>query len=146
MKIVIGSDHRGFKHKQFIMQNMPSYDWLDIGAFDDQRSDFPVFVEKACGAILSKQAEGGVLLCGSGVGMSIMANRFSHIYAALVWNDQVAQKAKEHNNANVLVLPADFVTEQQSVSMIQTWLAASPLNGRYKQRIKMIDNIGGVTL
>lgn len=144
MKIVIGADHRGFKYKQFIMQGMSGYNWVDVGAFDAERSDFPLFVEKACSSIVGKQAQLGVLLCGSGVGMSIMANRFAGIYAALVWNEQVAQKAKEHNDANVLVIPADFVTEQQTVSIIQAWLAAKALNGRYKQRRAMIDNLGGV--
>ncbi len=146
MKIVIGTDHRGFAHKQYILQHMTKYNWLDIGAFDAQRSDFPVFVEKACSSILSGQTQLGVLLCGSGVGMSIMTNRFAHIYAALVWNEQVAAKSKEHNNANIIILPADYISEQQSIPIIQAWLDATALNDRYKKRIAMIDNLGGVTL
>ena len=84
-------------------------------------------------------AECGVLLCGSGVGMAIAANRFMHIYAALVWNCETAARAKEEDNANILVLPADYITPVQACNMVEAWLNAQFLHDRYQKRIDQID-------
>ncbi len=144
MKIAIGADHRGFNHKEYLKQHARDVDWVDVGAFNSERSDFPIFVEKVCQALLRQEVQAGVLLCGSGVGMSIMANRYAHIYAALVWNEEVARKSREHNHANILVIPADFIPHEETVIMLDAWRNARPLNDKYKERIDMIDAIGGV--
>lgn len=115
--------------------------WLDVGAYSEERSDYPEFAIAACTALLESKADVGILICGSGVGMAITANRFSKIYAALAWNDTVARLSREDDNSNVLVLPSDFVTNEQAVSMVIAWLTADFKNGRYKQRIAMIDSI-----
>jgi ribose 5-phosphate isomerase B len=80
-------------------------------------------------------------LCGSGVGMSIAANRHPGIFAALAWNQEVARQCKEDDNANVLVLPADFISEDQMMGIIMAWLGARFKGGRYQERIKMIDKL-----
>lgn len=146
MKIAIGADHRGFAHKETIKQyghgkapDGANIQWLDVGAFTAERSDYPVFVHAVCAAIKNGEAEAGILLCGSGVGMSIAANRIPGMYAALVWNVAVAQASKQDDNANILVIPADFVSAQLSIEMIQAWLRAEFKGGRYADRLRMID-------
>ena len=91
--------------------------------------------------MLSGTAQHGILICGTGAGMVIAANRYASIYATLVWNKEVARLAIEHDNVNVLVFPADYVTEQQSFDMIDAWLSGTFLGGKYQLRIDMIDAI-----
>ena len=143
MKIAIGSDHRGFACKAYIKQYVVGIDdpivWIDAGADDDTRSDFPLFTQKVCELILSKEVARGILICGSGIGMSIAANRYSGIHGALVWNNEVAKLSKEHNDANLVIIPADFVSTEQAAQMVNSWLKATFLQGRYQERIDMID-------
>lgn len=148
MNIVIGSDHHGFKHKESIREQSVFGDhavtWIDVGAFDEQRSDYPVFTKKAIAIMRESKASRGVLLCGTGVGMAIAANRYSGIYAALAWNQEIARQAREHDNANVLVIPSDYVSHEQAIEMIRLWLSVEFLGDRYQHRIAMIDDVGGV--
>ncbi len=139
MKIAIGADHRGFSHKEFIKQAIADVEWIDVGADNDERSDYPLFAHKVAQSIVDGVVQFGILLCGTGVGMAMTANRYNGVYAALVWNDEVARQSRSHDNANVLVLPSDFVSQQQSISMIHSWLNAEFLGGRYSERVKMID-------
>lgn len=144
MKIALGSDHRGFALKEFLKTNKNlagiSIEWIDEGAFNAQRSDYPVFVHKACDAFVQGSVGAGVLLCGTGVGMSIAANRYPGVYAALAWNGQVARMSKEDDNANMLVLPADFISENEMIEIVSAWLGATFKGGRYQERLTMIDD------
>ncbi len=139
MKITIGSDHRGYDLKTKIIQKFQDIEFLDVGTNSKGRVDYPVYADKVCQNILQKEAELGILICGSGVGVSIAANRFKKIYAGLCWNSEVAQSAREHDNINVLVLPADFVDSENAFSIIQTWLDAKFKGGVYQDRLNMID-------
>jgi len=143
MKIALGADHRGFALKEQLKKHTQlagiSIEWFDMGAYDAQRSDYPLFVRKVCEELLKGSVDAGILLCGSGVGMSIAANRYPGVYAALVWNEDVARMSKEDDNANVLVLPADFIFEAQMIGIISAWLRASSKGGRYQERLGMID-------
>ncbi len=146
MKLVIGSDHRGFHIKLLLQEQIRKHkdqniEWLDAGCFSAERSDYPIFTEKVCRTILNKEADAGILLCGSGVGMAIAANRFPGIYAALVWNETVAHLSKEHDNANILILPANFISAHDAVHMVNAWLGGKFLGGRYQERITMIDGM-----
>ena len=116
-----------------------SISWIDVGAFNEERSDYPLFAQLVCKEIVQGNAKFGVLVCGTGVGMAIAANRFRGIYAALAWNEHVARLSKEDDNANVLVLPSDFVSPEESIAMIRAWLSAKFQAGRYQQRLAMID-------
>ena len=95
MKIVIGSDHRGFRHKDFIKKNVSlpgrQLSWIDVGCSSEDSCDYPIFAHLVVKALQEKEADLGVLLCGTGVGMSIAANRFHGIYAGLAWNEEVAK-------------------------------------------------------
>ena len=143
MRIAIGTDHRGFEHKDFIIKNFHvegcDVQWIDVGAFNAERSDYPEFARLVVEKMLNGSADLGVLLCGSGIGMAIAANRFSGIYAGLVWNDNLARLAREDDNVNLLVLPADFISHQQAVTIIQCWLAAEFKGGRHAKRLEMVD-------
>ncbi len=143
MKIAIGADHRGFAYKEFIKDEIVAL-WLDVGAADEQRSDYPVFAQRVCEEMQKNQAEFGILICGSGVGMVVAANRFKGIYAGLACSEDMARVSREDDNINVLVIPSDFVTAEQAVDMINAWLQATFKRGRYQERIDMIDELGGV--
>lgn len=139
LKIAIGSDHRGFDLKQKLITAHPEYAWLDVGCYGHERVDYPDFAHKVCTAMFTKQATHGILLCGTGVGMSIAANRYAGMYAALCWNETVAREAKEDDNANILVLPSDFVDAAQASAIIKAWLSATFKGGNYQQRIDKIE-------
>lgn len=141
MNISIGADHRGFECKRLIIQNMTlaGVKWLDVGCFSSERCDYPKYAKLVAKDIIDGRSELGVLLCGSGVGMSIAANRFVGIRAGLCWNIDVARAAKEDDDINVLVLPTDFVTPEQSLPIINAWLNAKFKGQHYQQRLDMLD-------
>jgi len=144
MNIVIGSDHRGFTQKQYVQEHIKTVHgvtihWLDIGTHNDERTDYPPYALTACRYVLEGKASFGVLLCGSGIGMAIAANRHRGIYAAVVWNERVAQLARAHDHANIIALPSDFIDNQEAVDIVCAALQTAPLPGRYAQRIKLID-------
>ncbi len=143
MKIAVGADHRGYAQKQLILEQLAdaNYTLINVGVDSDDRTDFPIYTDKVVNLIKEKQAQLGILLCGSGIGMAIAANRHRGIYAGVVWNETIAKKAKEHNNANVLVLPSDYITHEQVMPIINAWLNATFNGGRYAERTAMIDKI-----
>lgn len=138
-KIVIGADHRGFDLKQAIIEKFTEYEWIDIGANNKDRSDYPVYAKKLCDKVLNNEADCGILICGSGIGMSIAANRFPGIYAGLCWNEVVAKLAKEDDGVNVLVIPADLILLEDAFLIFKSWLETKFKEGRYKERLLMID-------
>lgn len=145
VRIALGADHRGYHHKAYIMKNLVvdeyAIQWIDVGAYNDIRSDYPEYAIAACEQLLHYNADCAILLCGTGVGMAIAANRFPTIYAAVAWNQEIARLCKEDENANVLVIPADFVTCQDTVLCIDVWLRAAFKHDRYEKRIAMINSI-----
>ena len=140
MKIIIGSDHRGYDLKEKIKDNFKNIEWIDVGTDSKVRTDYPIYAQLACKKIVEGIADKAVLICGSGVGIAIAANRFRKIYAALCWNEMVARMAKEDDSCNVLVLPADFVTDQKAYEIIKAWLDAEFKEDlSYKRRLDMLD-------
>lgn len=142
-RIAIGSDHRGFALKEYLQQHIDAT-WRDVGCNSAQACDYPLYVPPVCTAVRAGEVDYGILLCGSGVGMAIAANRFVGIYAALVWSPETARLSKEHDNANILVLPADFITDTDAVLCVQAWLGATFLGGRHQRRLEEIDALCGV--
>lgn len=143
INIAIGTDHRGFKLKEFLISQKIigkfAITWHDVGTHNCERTDYPLFVPPVINLIDTGQVNSGILICGSGIGMSIAANRFKKIYAGLVWNATVARLAKEDDNVNVLILPSDFITCGESLDIISAWLSASFKGEIYAHRISMID-------
>jgi len=154
--IAIGADHRGFAHKEYLKKIITSagmnIHWIDVGAFNEERSDYPLFAAAACKELLVGHAQRVILICGSGVGMAIAANRYKGIYAALVWNEEVARVSRQDDNTNVLALPSDFVAPDEAVAIIHAWLHAefrgnvaggnADFDTRYQERIKLLDMLG----
>ncbi len=142
IRIAIGTDHRGYKLKNKLIEKSTigshEINWIDVGTNSSERTDYPLYARKVV-ELLNKEADLGILLCGSGIGIAIAANRYKGIYAGLVWNETLARVAKEHDNVNVLVLPADYISDQQAIVMIDAWLSTPFKGGRYQERLEQID-------
>ena len=146
-RLVIASDHHGYALKTFLceQQNIggSTIAWSDVGCASTTVCDYPPFAHAAVRKLLDGQVHGGVLLCGTGVGMSIAANRIKGVYAALVWSESVARRAKHEDNANILVLPADFIDQSLAVRLVSAWLQESFAGGRYQERLERLDQLMG---
>lgn len=142
MKIAIGTDHRGFEHKEHIKKMCAQYDWIDVGTHSAQRVDYPLYALQVVNLMqTNKSVTCAVLLCGTGSGMAIAVNRYAHMYAAVVWSSEIARRVKEEDNCNVLVIPADCVSQQETIDIINAWLKALFKGGRYAQRLAIIDAV-----
>lgn len=139
MKISIGADHRGYVLKQSIMHEFSTIEWDDVGTGSTARTDYPVFAQHVCNKIIKKEVDRGILICGSGIGMSIAANRHKGIFAGLCWNPVVACTARQDDGINVLVIPADFVDKDQALAIVRAWYQTDSKGGVYDQRLSMID-------
>lgn len=138
MKIAIGSDHAGFELKQHVITYLKSkgYDVEDVGTYNDQPSDYPDFADLVCERIIEKEANIGVLICGTGIGMSICANRNVGIKAALCTNILMAQKARNHNDANILVLGSKILSVEEAINITEVFLSSSFEGGRHIARLE----------
>ncbi len=138
MKISIGSDHAGFALKQHIIIYLKSkgYDIDDMGTDSNVSCDYPDFADLVCEKIIQKESNTGILICGTGIGMSICANRNIGIKAALCTNELMAQKARNHNDANILVLGAKIVTEEEAIKITERFLNSSFEGGRHIARLE----------
>jgi ribose 5-phosphate isomerase B len=147
--IVIGSDHGGLELKEVIKAALISrgMDVSDCGTDNSESVDYPDFAEKVAGAVSRSEADPrsgtdrGILICGTGIGMSIVANKFPGVRAALVTDEFMAQMAKEHNNANILVLGGRVLAAEMAVKMVNTWLDAAYENGRHQRRLDKISQL-----
>ncbi|PLX79877.1 MAG: ribose 5-phosphate isomerase B [Desulfuromonas sp.] len=136
----IASDHGGLELKEFIRQHLldRSVEVKDCGTINTDSVDYPDFGEKVAGAVSDGSADLGVLICGTGIGMSIVANKFPGVRAALAHDKFTAQMAKEHNNANVLVLGGRILTAAEAEVLIDTWLDSAFEAGRHQRRLDKI--------
>lgn len=147
MKIVIASDHAGFflkeKIKDFLQKE--GHEVLDMGAYSSVSVDYPEYGFKAIEKLLKGEAERGILICGTGIGMSIFANRFPGIRAALCHEPFSAQMARRHNNANVLVLGGRLIGDGMAVEIVRVFLTTEFEAGRHERRILLIDELSQKT-
>ncbi len=143
MKIVIGCDHAGFFLKEKIRDFLQSegYEVIDVGTNSLVSVDYPEFGFKAIERILNKEADRGILICGTGIGMSIFANRFPGIRAALCHEPFSAQMARRHNDANVLVLGGRMIGDGLAIEIVKAFLTTEFEGGRHERRIKLIDDL-----
>jgi ribose 5-phosphate isomerase B len=138
--LLIASDHAGYKTKIAIQKLLPNFEWEDIGPTNDERVDYPDFAEKLAKKISDKNL--GILICGSGIGMSIAANKVSGVRAAVVENPIAAKLAREHNHANILCLGSRFVAPEYAVEIVKAFLDAKPsTDPRHENRIKKITQL-----
>lgn len=138
-RIAIAADHRGYVLKSDIIKEISDIVWTDCGTHSGDRVDYPQFVLPAVQLLKNTQVDACILICGSGAGMAIAANRHKGVHAAVVWDLQSARIVKEDDNCNVLVLPADFVSSKNALEMIHVWLNTNFKGGRYAHRLAMID-------
>ena len=138
--IIIGSDHGGLIHKAALQSYLKrrGFDVADAGTDSDESVDYPDFGQKVAETVVSGEAELGILICGTGIGMSIAANKIPGIRAALVTDVFMARMAKEHNNANVLVLGGRVLDEQKACDLVGAWLDATFEGGRHQARLDKI--------
>jgi ribose 5-phosphate isomerase B len=139
--IPIGADHAGYPLKQRLIAELESlgYAPLDLGTNGAESVDYPDFAHRVAGQVERGEVARGVLLCGSGLGMSYAANRHPGVRAAVAWSPEVARLAREHNDANVLILPARFVSADVGVEILNAWLSTGFDGGRHARRIAKID-------
>ncbi|HEV7231977.1 MAG TPA: ribose 5-phosphate isomerase B [Bacteroidia bacterium] len=140
MKIAIGSDHAGFSLKEKIRKYLAGkgYSVTDKGCFSEERADYPDFGHAVALAVENKEAETGILLCGSGNGINMAANKHKGIRSALCWTEEIARLARQHNNANVLALPARFISEEEAGLIADTFLTTAFEGGRHADRVSKI--------
>ncbi len=140
MKIAIGCDHAGFelKTKLIEMLKLDGHEIEDFGCFSNESVDYPDFAHPTCESIENGQNELGILICGSGNGISMAANKHQGIRAALSWTPEIAELARLHNDANVLSLPARFVSEQTAKEIVKVFLTTSFEGGRHLKRVNKI--------
>ncbi|MGH7528123.1 MAG: ribose 5-phosphate isomerase B [Gemmatimonadales bacterium] len=139
--IPVGADHAGFQLKERLVRELRAlgYEPLDLGTHSPESTDYPGFAHEVASRVEHHDARRGVLLCGTGLGMSYAANRHPGVRAALVWSPEVARLARAHNDANVLVLPSRFVSEEEGVEILRTWLDTEFEGGRHRRRVEQID-------
>ena len=140
-RIPIGSDHAGFALKERLVKELESlgYDPVDLGPPSADSVDYPDFAHQVAGQVERGDAERGILMCGTGLGMSYAANRHPGVRAAVSWSPEIAELSRRHNDANVLVLPARFVTEEEGVEILRTWLETPFDGGRHGRRVAKIE-------
>ncbi len=141
MKIALASDHGGFKLKEFLKKYIEkqNIDYIDLGTDSEESVDYPDFAAKMAQTIKNQQADMGILVCGTGIGISIAANRYHGIRAAILYDDDVARLAKEHNNANVVVFGGRTMSEEDCLRRLQIFWKTKFAGGRHERRIAKIE-------
>ena len=139
--IAIASDHAGFALKERLERWLrdSGYSVTDLGTNSDQSADYADYAHPLAQRVSDGEAPRGVLLCGTGLGMSYVANRYPHVRAAVAWSPEIAELARRHNDANVLALPARFLSEDAARQILKTWLETPFEGGRHERRIEKIE-------
>ena len=141
--IVMGCDHGGWELKEYLKQKLAEwgYPCTDIGTFSAESVDYPDFASAIAKAIQSGTAERGVLICGTGIGMSMAANKFPGIRAALCHDEFTARMSRQHNNANILVLGGRILGTELASNILKVWLTTEYERGRHQRRLDKISQI-----
>jgi ribose 5-phosphate isomerase B len=150
MKIHIGSDHGGYELKEKIKKHFSNIEWMDHGCFNEESVDYPDIASNLCHSLSSEIKQNpmekpmplskslGILICGSGQGMAMKANKFIGIRAALVWNEESTKLSREHNDANVLCLGGRLISTDLAIRCVEIFLTTSFAGGRHERRIQKI--------
>lgn len=140
LPIAIGGDHAGYEYKTRLIEILAQKGWQvdDKGPFSGDSVDYPDFAHPLADTVEQGKASVGILICGSGNGVCITANKHKGIRAALCWNTELAALARQHNNANVLCIPARFVSIETAIDMVETFLSTDFEGGRHEKRVNKI--------
>lgn len=140
MKLAIASDHAGFDLKEVLKKSLSEKGFAlqDFGAYSSDSVDYPDFAHPLAASVEKGENDLGILICGSGNGVCITANHHAGIRAALAWNEEIASLARQHNNANVLCLPARFISEEEALNIVMAYLSMEFEGGRHQRRVEKI--------
>jgi len=142
-RIAIGADHAGFEDKERIKRQLEKLgvDYEDVGTDSTEPVDYPIYAQKVAERVASGEAERGILICGSGNGMQIAANKIQGIRAALAWNEETSKLARQHNDANVLSVPARMISPEEAGKVVQSFLETEFEGGRHARRVGEIGDL-----
>lgn len=139
-KVAFASDHAGYELKEYLIKYMAEkgYEPVDFGTHSEESCDYPDYAHPAASAVETGECDFGIAMCGSGNGISITLNKHQGVRAALCWQPELADLAKRHNNANILVLPARFIAKEEALNIVNAYLDAEFEGGRHERRIEKI--------
>jgi ribose 5-phosphate isomerase B len=143
MKIAIGSDHAGFEDKEKVKKQLDElgFEYEDVGTNSTESVDYPIYAQKVAEKVANGEVEQGLLICGSGNGMQIAANKIRGVRAALAWNEETARLARQHNDANVLSVPARMISPEEVSKVVKSYLEAKFEGGRHQRRVEEISEL-----
>jgi ribose 5-phosphate isomerase B len=146
LKIALGSDHAGFQLKESLKRFLDNKNlsYTDFGPFNMDEEDYPQYAYKVCNAIIQDKYDRGILICGTGIGMCMTANKIKGIRAALAYNIEIAQLSRLHNDANVLCLGGRQTSESLALDIVDVWLNTSFEGGRHQRRVDLISKLTGL--
>jgi ribose 5-phosphate isomerase B len=141
--IAIASDHAGFDCKEFLKEKLviEGFIFHDFGTFSGESVDYPDMIHPLARAVQEKKFSGGIVLCGSGNGAAIVANKYPDIRAALCWNEVITRLARQHNNANIIAIPARFITQEDAMKFVRIFFTTGFEGGRHDVRVKKISGL-----
>ena len=141
--IAIGADHGGYKLKEEIKRYLEEkgIEYIDLGTYSEERTDYPIYAEKVARKVHDGECDKGILVCRSGYGMTVVANKFKGVRAASVHDEESAKYAKADDDINVITLGGDYLTVNQAICIIRNWLATEFKGGRYQDRLDMVEEI-----
>ena len=142
-KIALAADHAGFEEKEKIKSTLDELgiEYTDMGTASTDSVDYPDYAKKVGDAVSKGDFEQGLLVCGSGTGMAIAANKIKGVRAAVAWSPDIARLAREHNDANVLALPARFMSDSDATAVLKAWFEARFEGGRHAKRVEKITEL-----
>ena len=139
MNISIGNDHAGVDYKNYIIENLnDKHDIKNHGTDQQDSVDYPDFAHPVSSDVDNKRSDLGILICGSGNGVAMTANKYKKVRAALCWNVELAVLAKEHNNANIVCIPARFISKEEALQIVESFIKTGFEGGRHERRINKI--------
>ena len=139
MNISIGNDHAGVDYKNYIIENLSEdYKIKNHGTDNDESVDYPDFAHQVAYDIENNISNVGILICGSGNGVAMTANKHKNVRAALCWNVEIADLAKQHNNANIICIPARFISKEEALKIVKSFIESDFEGGRHERRVKKI--------
>lgn len=139
MNISIGNDHAGVDYKKYIIENLNKDNKINNHGTDDESSvDYPDFAHPVSIDVENKISELGILICGSGNGVAMTANKYKKVRAALCWSEEIARLAKQHNNANIVCIPARFISKEEALQIVKAFIDTNFEGGRHERRVNKI--------
>jgi ribose 5-phosphate isomerase B len=139
MNISIGNDHAGVDYKNYIIENLnDKHDIKNHGTDAESSVDYPDFAHPASSDVDNQISDLGILICGSGNGVAMTANKYKNVRAALCWNEELAVLAKQHNNANIVCIPARFISKEEALQIVKSFIQTGFEGGRHERRVNKI--------